>query len=90
MAVARSGGCTVTFDQLNSYLTISGIAVASSQYWNIVHGAKAGEAAEDGEGLQTMRTLAHNMVFLMRAIALGKETYGLPEKEKPIRTNFIR
>lgn len=90
VAVARRGGCTVTFDQLNRYLTISGMAVASSQYWNIVHGAKAGEAAEDGEGLQTMRTLAHNMVFLMRAIALGKETYGLPEKEKPIRTNFIR
>jgi multimeric flavodoxin WrbA len=90
VAVARRGGCTVTFDQLNRYLTISGMAVASSQYWNIVHGAKAGEAAEDGEGLQTMRTLANHMVFLMRAIALGKEAYGLPEKEKPIRTNFIR
>lgn len=90
VAVARRGGCTVTFDQLNRYFTISGMPVASSQYWNIVHGAKAGEAAEDGEGLQTMRTLASNMVFLMRSIALGKEQFGLPDKEKPIRTNFIR
>ncbi len=90
VAVARRGGCTTTFDQLNRYFTISGMPVASSQYWNIAYGAKAGETAEDGEGLQTMRTLASNMVFLMRSIALGLEAYGLPEKEKPIRTNFIR
>lgn len=91
VAVARRGGCSATFDQLNKYFTICGMPVASSQYWNSVHGAKAGEAAEDAEGLQTMRTLAANMTFLMRAVALGKEKYGLPEKEeKPARTNFIR
>ena len=90
VAVARRGGTSATFDQLNKYFTISGMPIASSQYWNSVHGAKPGEAAEDGEGLQTMRTLARNMAFLMKSIALGKEKYGLPEKEKPERTNFIR
>ena len=64
--------------------------VAPSQYWNIAHGALPDQVQEDAEGLQTMRTLAHNMVFLMRSIALGKEKYGLPEKEKAARTNFIR
>ena len=90
VAVARRGGCSATFDQLNKYFTIAGMPVASSQYWNSVHGAKPGEAEGDEEGLQTMRTLAHNMVFLMRSIELGKEKYGLPEREKPARTNFIR
>lgn len=90
VAVARRGGCSATFDQLNKYFTISGMPVASSQYWNSVHGRAPGEAADDGEGLQTMRTLANNMVFLMKSISLGKEKYGLPEKEQPIRTNFIR
>ena len=90
VAVARRGGTTATFDQLNKYFTISGMPVASSQYWNNVHGAKPGEAAEDGEGLQTMRTLAKNMAFLIKSIALGREKFGLPEKETPIRTNFIR
>lgn len=90
VAVARRGGCSATFDQLNKYFTISGMPVASSQYWNSVHGAKPGEAEGDDEGLQTMRTLAHNMVFLMRSIELGKGKYGLPEREKPARTNFIR
>lgn len=90
VAVARRGGCSATFDQLNKYFTISGMPIASSQYWNSVHGAKPGEAEQDGEGLQTMRTLAKNMVFLMKSIALGKEQFGLPEKEEPIRTNFIR
>ena len=90
VAVARRGGCSATFDQLNKYFTISGMPIASSQYWNSVHGALPGQAAEDGEGLQTMRTLAHNMVFLMKSIALGKEAFGLPEKEKSVRTNFIR
>ena len=90
VAVARRGGCSATFDQLNKYFTISGMPLASSQYWNSVHGALPGQASEDGEGLQTMRTLAHNMVFLMKSIALGKEAFGLPEKEKPVRTNFIR
>ena len=89
VAVARRGGCSATFDQLNKYFTISGMPVASSQYWNSVHGRRPGDAAQDGEGLQTMRTLAKNMVFLMRSIALGKEAYGLPEREKPIFTSFI-
>ena len=90
VAVARRGGCSATFDQLNKYFTISGMPVASSQYWNSVHGATAGEAKEDGEGLQTMRTLAKNMAFLIKSISLGKEKYGLPEKEERIGTNYIR
>ena len=90
VAVARRGGCSSTFDQLNKYFTISGMPVASSQYWNSVHGCSMGEAAQDEEGLQTMRTLARNMAFLMKSIALGKERYGLPEKEKHCATNFIR
>ena len=90
VAVARRGGCSATFDQLNKYFTISGMPIASSQYWNSVHGRRPGEAAEDAEGLQTMRTLARNMVFLMRAIALGKEQYGLPQREPGQMTSFIR
>lgn len=90
IAVARRGGCSSTFDVLNKYFTISGMPIASSQYWNSVHGGKPGQAAEDAEGLQTMRTLARNMAFLMKSIALGKAQYGLPEKEKHQFTNFIR
>ena len=90
VAVARRGGASATFDQLNKYFTISGMPIASSQYWNSVHGGAQGEAEGDLEGLQTMRTLAHNMIFLMKSIGLGKEKFGLPEKEKPERTNFIR
>lgn len=90
IVVARRGGCSSTFDQLNKYFTISGMPVASSQYWNNAHGALAGQVSEDAEGMQTMRTLAKNMVFLMKSIALGKEAYGLPEKEKSLWTNFIR
>ena len=90
VAVARRGGCSATFDQLNKYFTISGMPIASSQYWNSVHGGAKGEAQEDLEGLQTMRTLAHNMIFLMKSIELGKEKFGLPEQEHPERTNFIR
>ena len=90
VAIARRGGCSSTFDQLNKYFTISGMPVASSQYWNSVHGGRPGEALEDAEGLQTMRTLARNMVFLMKSIALGKAQYGLPEREAPQWTNFIR
>lgn len=88
---ARRGGCSATFDELNKFFTISGMPVVSSQYWNSVHGGKVGEASEDAEGLQTMRVLARNMVFLMKSIALGKESFGLPEQEKvKARTNFIR
>lgn len=90
VAVARRGGCSSTFDQLNKYFTISGMPLASSQYWNSVHGGAQGEAEQDLEGMQTMRTLAQNMIFLMRSIELGKEKFGLPEKEPPARTNFIR
>jgi len=89
IAVARRGGCSATFDQLNKYFTISGMPVASGNYWNSVHGRKPGEAVEDAEGLQTMRTLAENMTFLMKSIELGKEKYGIPEKEQKIMTNFI-
>ena len=90
VAVARRGGCSATFDQLNKYFTISSMPSASSQYWNSVHGGMPGQASEDAEGLQTMRTLARNMAFLMKSIALGKEAYGLPEKEPHQFTNFIR
>ena len=90
VAVARRGGCSATFDQLNKYFTISGMPVASSQYWNSVHGAIPGQAQQDAEGMQTMRTLARNMAFLMKSIALGKERYGLPQREKGQYTNFIR
>lgn len=90
VAVARRGGCSSTFDELNKYFTISGMPIASSQYWNSIHGGAPGEAEKDAEGLQTMRTLARNMSFLMKSIALGKEKFGLPEKEQKVATNFIR
>ncbi len=90
VAVCRRGGASATFDELNKYFTISGMPVASSQYWNSVHGRGPGEAARDEEGLQTMRTLARNMAFLMKSIALGKERYGLPERESWTPTHFIR
>ncbi len=90
VVVARRGGLSATFDELNKYFTISGMPVASSQYWNSVHGRLAGEAAQDGEGLQTMRTLAANMAFLMKSIALGREKFGLPEQEERVSTHFIR
>ena len=90
VVIARRGGCSATFDELNKYFTICGMPVASSQYWNSVHGREPGEAEKDAEGLQTMRTLARNMTFLMKSIALGKEKYGLPEKETWQPTHFIR
>ena len=90
VSVARRGGQATTFDQLKKYYTISGMPVASGQYWNGLHGAAPGEGAEDCEGMQQMRTLAANMAFLMKSIALGKEKFGLPEKETPQRMNFIR
>lgn len=90
VVAARRGGLSATFDELNKYFTICGMPVASSQYWNSIHGRAPGEAAQDREGLQTMRTLARNMAFLMKSIALGKEQFGLPEKEAPEHTNFIR
>ncbi len=90
VAVARRGGCSATYDELNKYFAISGMPIATSQYWNCVHGRDKGEAARDEEGLQTMRTLARNMSFLIKSIALGKDTYGLPGTEPRKSTNFIR
>jgi len=90
ICIARRGGCSSTYDEMNKFFGISGMPIASSQYWNSVHGGAPGQAAEDAEGLQTMRTLARNMSFLMKSIALGKEKLGLPEKEKHAWTNFIR
>lgn len=90
VAAARRGGLTSTFDELNKYFTISGMPVASGQYWNGIHGRGAGEASQDEEGLQQMRTLARNMAFLMKSIQLGKEKFGLPQKEEKVFTNMIR
>lgn len=86
----RRGGASATFDELNKYFTICGMPVVSSQYWNSVHGLIPGESIKDEEGMQTMRTLAKNMTFLMKSIALGKEQYGLPEKEERKSTHFIK
>ena len=89
VAVCRRGGASATFDELNKYFLISNMPVAGSQYWNSVHGLLPGEAAQDAEGLQTMRTLARNMTFLMKSIALGKATYGLTETEPWQPTHII-
>ncbi|MBO4326682.1 MAG: flavodoxin family protein [Clostridia bacterium] len=90
VAVARRGGCSATFDELNKYFALSGMPIATSQYWNCVHGRQPGDAAYDAEGLQTMRVLARNMSFLIKSIAIGKEKFGLPEKEPWTPTHFIR
>lgn len=84
----RRGGNTASFDVLNKYFTIAGMPIASSQYWNMVYGRTPEEVRMDGEGLQTMRTLGRNMAFLMKSIQLGRETFGLPEEEPWIATNF--
>ncbi|MBQ3326772.1 MAG: flavodoxin family protein [Clostridia bacterium] len=90
VAVARRGGTSATFDELNKYFTISNMVVAGSQYWNNVFGRAEGDAAGDAEGLQTVRVLARNMSFLMKSIALGKEQIGLPKTEERAWTHFIR
>lgn len=90
VAVARRGGCTATFDQLNKYFTINAMPLASSCYWNMAHGTAPGEVRQDAEGIHTVRTLAQNMTFLMRSIALGRERYGLPQPETRVFTNYIR
>ena len=84
----RRGGNTATFDVLNKYFTISSMPVASSTYWNQVHGFTAEDAKKDMEGLQTMRNLARNMAFMIKAFADAKEKYGCPEMEKSYFTNF--
>ena len=90
VVAARRGGLSAAFDELNKFFTISGMPVASSRYWNSIHGRAPGEAAQDTEGIVVMRTLARNMTFLMKSIALGRAEYGLPEKEDPQMMNFIR
>ena len=90
VVVARRGGLSATFDELNKYFLISNMPVASSQYWNSVHGREPGQAAQDAEGRQTMRVLARNMAFLMKGISLAKEKYGMPETEEWQPTHFIR
>lgn len=88
VVTCRRGGNTSSFDVLNKYFTMTGMPVVSSQYWNMVYGGSAEEVALDAEGLQTMRTLGHNMAFLMKSIALGKKEVGMPQKEKPVFTSF--
>lgn len=90
VVAARRGGLSATYDEINKFFGISGMPIAAGQYWNSVHGGAPGEAMEDAEGMQGMRTLARNMAFLIKSIALGKEKYGLPEREKAVYTNFIR
>ena len=90
VVVARRGGCSATFDELNKFFTISGMPGASSQYWNSVHGREIGEAEQDLEGLRNMRVLARNMTFLMKSIELGKKEFGMPKDEERVFTNFIR
>ena len=89
VVVARRGGCSATFDELNKYFTISGMPIASSQYWNSVHGREKGEADRDLEGLRTLRVLAHNMAFLIKSIDLGRQEYGMPAEEERVWTHFI-
>lgn len=90
VVAARRGGLSAAFDELNKFFTIAGMPVASGQYWNSIHGREPGEAQQDTEGLQGMRTLARNMSFLMKSIALGREKYGIPQKEPFRPMNFIR
>ena len=87
---ARRGGTTATFDRLNKYFTISEMPVASSRYWNMVHGSNAQQVLQDEEGIQCMRILGRNMAFLLRAIAAERERNGLPMQEETVYTNFIR
>ncbi len=90
VVTCRRGGNTASFDVLNKYFTMTGMPVVSSQYWNMVYGGSADEVSQDAEGLQTMRTLGRNMAFMMKSIQLGKEQFGLPQKETPTFTNFHR
>lgn len=90
VTAARRGGLSATYDDLNKYFGISGMPIASGQYWNSIHGGAPGEAKQDLEGVQGLHTLARNMAFLMKSIALGKEQFGIPEKERTVFTNFIR
>ena len=87
----RRGGAASTFDQINKYFTINCMPIVSSQYWNQVHGNSAEEVVKDEEGMQIMRTLGNNMAWLLKCIEAGKKAgIQFPEKEAPIRTNYIR
>ena len=86
----RRAGASTTFDVINKYFTINNMPVVGSNYWNEIHGNKAEEAAQDEEGLQTMRILGNNMAWLLKCIQLGKEAGVAPQTEKKIFTNFIR
>jgi multimeric flavodoxin WrbA len=85
---ARRGGNTASFDVLNKYFSISGMPIATSTYWNQVHGFTSEDVKKDAEGLQVMRNLARNMAFMIKAIAEAKEKYGLPEVEHGSFTSF--
>ena len=87
----RRGGATAAFDRLNKYFTISNMNVIGSQYWNQVHGSKPEDVLQDEEGMQTMRTLARNMAYVIKAReAAGKDGVKSPVFERPRMTNFIR
>ena len=86
----RRAGASTTFDVINKYFTINNMPIVASNYWNEIHGNTAEEAAQDTEGLQTMRVLGNNMAWMLKCIALGKEAGIVPETEKKIWTNFIR
>ena len=87
----RRGGATATFDEINKYFFISNMIVVGSQYWNMVHGNTPEEVIQDEEGMQTMRTLGNNMAWLLKCIEQGRKAgIKVPEKEQPIRTNYIR
>ena len=90
VVTCRRGGNTSSFDVLNKYFSISGMPIATSQYWNMVYGGSAEEVAQDAEGLQTMRTLGRNMAFMMKSFQLGRAQYGLPQRETPTYTSFHR
>lgn len=86
---SRRAGSTSAFDEINKYFTISNMPIVSSSYWNEVHGSSEADVEKDLEGLQTMRNLGRNMAFMIKAINLAKEKYGLPENEKGTFTSFV-
>jgi len=88
VAVRRSGGLP-TFDQLNNYLNYSEMLMPTSNYWNVIHGARAGEVTQDEEGVQIMRVLGKNMAWLMKLVENGKGSVVAPEREAKIYFNFI-
>lgn len=91
IASCRRGGATAALDQLNKYFPICGMPMVPSQYWNMIHGSKPEDVAKDEEGMQTMRTLARNLAWMLKCFEKGKEVGILyPEREKPIKTNYIR